>query len=143
MEFKCEKCGHTQYEYISDIYDNIDDDDIKRLEKLYDYVYRSQADEQYWYDESAKREFVTDCWIEEQNTKVKRSIETEMKREAEWREYERRKWKEQQRQEELGKRFWKEFKVADEKIEGYLRMVGLPCDKESVEKFRQEQLIKK
>lgn len=122
-------------EYVD--YSDIPNEDIDRLERLYDYVYRSQAYEHL--DDSDKSDFVIDCWIEEQNTKIKRSVETEMEADRRKREYEQKKWEERKRKEKLYTRFWKEFKVPDDKIKGYLRTVGLPFDKESVEQFKREK----
>jgi len=41
--------------------------------------------------------------------------------------------------EKTGEEFWQNFRVADDKIEGYLRMLGMECGEEDILKFKQEQ----
>ena len=91
MEFKCDKCGHTQYTTCESVEEQISNEDYSRLSALYDYVYRSQADEQYWDNESYQHNWIIDRYIDEQETGIKNTVEDQIKHDRERREYEEKK----------------------------------------------------
>ena len=80
MQFTCNKCGNEQYESCSSVYDQISDEDEKRLAEIWQWTIRSQADEHLWDNDEAERQFVIDRWIHEQNGEVVvRNLEDEEK----------------------------------------------------------------